>query len=294
MLTLTSLANRIEQLEQEDYDGASARLDSWVAMIRWRFFCQEHGNNAKEVLRSLPSDHPMWEVNDKLVWFPIWKFSDALPSERDGWWNERVQIAFAAVIDVGIEDLGYSEAQLSTPEAMNEALEVITNLLDNKEWWEWFYDAKKAEAAAHENRLRYRREAHDNNLTLAGASWLKENDADFLENLAMKQSISVDDLIEQLLGRVATKPVETEEQRQARLAARIALMTAPPPPAAPAQPNGTVKVRYVGDLADGSFPIRLADGSTSQVYRDEVYTVTAMQFENMVKYSRQGSWQKVG
>lgn len=268
MLTLSRLADRISELEQEEFDGDSERLSTWVNMVAFKFGADVHLS-------------PWWE----------WQFDDVLPDTgNDGWRLEKVSICFDAVMSEAIE-IGYTQSQLETPESMDEVLSIVSHLLVNGDWTE-FYNQKRQEAQDHENRLLFRRLAHQGALTPDGQAWLKENDKDFLENMRMKNNQPD---IDTLLYQLASKAVESEtpQERQQRILQRIELMSAPLPEVqTPPVSNGSaVTVQYNG--GHRGFQVQTVDGLT-RIEPGDVVTLPAHIWQNIQNGGYPlGWWQRV-
>jgi len=269
MLRLSSIAQRISTLEDEVYQDDSSRMDTWAAMVTWRFFAYEHGASAMKVLNSLSRDHFMQAVRGRLYWFSG-RFADVLPHQaNDKWWDERVELAFAIVMDEAIE-LGYSQVRLETPESMNECISVVADLLSNEDVWQSFYAAKKAEAQAHEDRLRYRSAFHTGTIDADGLEWLQQFDSDFWEhNQSAKQPAPVPEKI--------TVPFTSE---------KFSDLTAP---VVQPQNGQAIEVIYVGLDPEGSFTIT-CDGRDVPVHRGRVYPVSDATWQNVRTDSR---WKRI-
>jgi len=137
MLSLATIKNRIDALEAEESAGDSDRLGYWSAMVTWRSFALAHGDNVMDVLHTLPDGHPTRQAAATLVWFPSWAFTDVLPPPDGLWWANKVQAAFAIIIDVLLTEMHYSVQQLSSPDSMNHALSEIAEFITTGDWTEF-------------------------------------------------------------------------------------------------------------------------------------------------------------
>ncbi len=209
-----------------------------------------------------------------------------LPQRQgDAWFTEKVEIAFEVVMNEAVE-LGYSQQRLE--DSLDEVLAVVSDLLSNEDNWTSFYQSKKDEAQHREDRHRYRGEANRGELSSEGAEWLRQNDKDFLENMAMKNNTSVDVLLAQLMAKVdkITRPVETPEARYSRILQRIEAVNAPLPETKAPSTNGSmVTVEYRGGMHGFSI-----NGQT--VEYGSVVEVTSEQFERLQSGHPAGWWTK--
>lgn len=282
-LSLASLANRIEALEEEEFSGQDEKLSTWQAMVSFRFLYHRLGEAAKEQWHKVA---PI-EAQSALVWW-YWKFDDLLPETNQK--MEKAELLFAAVMDTAIEELGYTQTQLESSEAMDECIAVVANLLVNHNWTE-FHNQKRQEAGDHEKWLLYRRLAHQGELTPEAADWLRLNDLDFLENMRIKNQLpDIDTLLTQLTKKVnqPLKPLESNPERIQRIE-----IQPPLPEVQPTPQNGHVQVQFFGAQPNGSFSIMTTSG-LRPVVQGEVYELTLTQFEKLSEFTRQGDWKKVG
>lgn len=187
MLTLSSISQRIEQLETEEYSAINTRLDTWYAMLQWMYWIHSlNGDDYHKHFEALPAQHSVRVARGKLTWFTV-HFANALPDVT--WKSEKAELCFAAWIEEAIAE-GYTESALCCEEAMNDAIQFVAECLQNGTLN--FYDVKKKEEQENwTKKLEFRRLANFGELTPEVSAWLEENDAAFWTNFNAKKQTEV-------------------------------------------------------------------------------------------------------
>lgn len=293
MLTITALTQRIEAIEAEELGATDNQLSAWLDILTFHFWRQPFGDNWHEAWQALPPTHAIKLQCSSIAWH-IWQFNDLLTGPRDGWHQERLQISISFLLEQAIAD-GFTFNQLATTEAMREVFQIVDVLMNNPDNWTAFYEQKRFEFEQSELRHKYRRQVYDSLLSDTGEAWLREFDADYLENNAMKKGLTVDEFLK--LVKATNKPIQPLRDDPARLSyvqQRVEAIQNPPPivQPEPMPTNGPVNVQFNGGQPDGSFSIMTTEG-VKAVKRGEVYSITLHQLELLQEHGRVGDWVRV-